>query len=175
MYVALTRAKDVATVSYARSRFRFGKTEPCVRSCFVTELDPKYCDGTEEKRQPVTNNTASFANPWGSPRRNFSSPRQAEQPYRPKTAFSSPAPPSGFKRVERRLTTSDLQTANADALMQTPDGKFRLQMRINHSRFGNGTIKEITGSNADDMKLKIVFDQCGEKTLLFKFARIEAL
>lgn len=175
MYVALTRAKDIATVSYARSRFRFGKTEPCVRSCFVTELDPKYCDGTEARRQPVTSDAASFANPWGTPRRDYPSQRPTEQSYRPKTAFSAPAPPSGFKRVERRLTTSDLNIADADALMQTPDGKFRIQMRINHSRFGNGTIKEITGSNADDMKLKISFDQGGEKTLLLKFARIEAI
>jgi DNA helicase-2/ATP-dependent DNA helicase PcrA len=41
-YVAITRAEKNITLSYATSRYRFGKLKSCEPSRFLTEFDPKY-------------------------------------------------------------------------------------------------------------------------------------
>ena len=44
-YVALTRAKVSATISYAEMRFKWGNMEFSRPSCFLREIDPRYLDG----------------------------------------------------------------------------------------------------------------------------------
>lgn len=48
---------------------------------------------------------------------------------------------------------------------------FKVGQRIEHNRFGQGKILEITG-NAPDLKAKITFDHYGEKLLLLKYAKM---
>ncbi len=43
-YVALTRAKVSATLSYAEMRFRWGNMEFSHPSCFLSEIDPRYVE-----------------------------------------------------------------------------------------------------------------------------------
>jgi len=47
-------------------------------------------------------------------------------------------------------------------------------LRIEHNRFGPGTILELSG-RAPEMKAKIRFDDYGEKLLLLKYAKIRPL
>ncbi|MDE5622952.1 MAG: UvrD-helicase domain-containing protein, partial [Alistipes sp.] len=53
-YVALTRAKVAATLSYAEMRFKWGNMEFSRPSCFLREIDPKYvqCDFDRDDEQP---------------------------------------------------------------------------------------------------------------------------
>ena len=56
-YVALTRAKVEATISYAEMRFKWGNMEFSRPSCFLREIDPKYIRadfdaGEERPRRP---------------------------------------------------------------------------------------------------------------------------
>ena len=44
-YVALTRAKCSAVLSYAEMRYAYGETKHHVPSCFLREIDPRYLDG----------------------------------------------------------------------------------------------------------------------------------
>ena len=44
-YVALTRAKCSAVLSYAEMRFKWGNMEFSRPSCFLREIDPRYLDG----------------------------------------------------------------------------------------------------------------------------------
>lgn len=46
--------------------------------------------------------------------------------------------------------------------------------RVEHNRFGVGTILELSG-RAPDMKAKINFDAYGEKLLLLKYAKLRHL
>lgn len=46
-YVALTRAKQVATLSYAESRFKWGNMEFSRPSCFLREIDTRYIEQEE--------------------------------------------------------------------------------------------------------------------------------
>ena len=54
-YVALTRAKVAATLSYAEMRFRWGEMTFSRPSCFLSEIDPRYVetevDLGQERRQ----------------------------------------------------------------------------------------------------------------------------
>ena len=52
-YVALTRAKVQATISYAETRFKWGNMEFSLPSCFLREIDPRYVEAdfdTQELR-----------------------------------------------------------------------------------------------------------------------------
>ena len=52
-YVALTRAKVRATISYAETRFKWGNMEFSRPSCFLREIDPRYVEAdfdTQELR-----------------------------------------------------------------------------------------------------------------------------
>ncbi len=53
-YVALTRAKVSATISYAEMRFKWGNMEFSRPSCFLREIDPRYVESEvdlEEERE----------------------------------------------------------------------------------------------------------------------------
>ena len=47
-YVALTRAKTAATLSYAEMRFKWGNMEFSRPSCFLREIDPRYLEAAVE-------------------------------------------------------------------------------------------------------------------------------
>ena len=65
--------------------------------------------------------------------------------------------------------------ALADAnLVGVPMTELKEGQRIEHNRFGPGTILELSGS-VPDMKAKIRFDAFGEKLLLLKYAKIRPL
>lgn len=56
-YVALTRAKELATLSYAEMRFKWGNMEFSRPSCFLREIDSRYLETDamqeEREREPV--------------------------------------------------------------------------------------------------------------------------
>ena len=55
-----------------------------------------------------------------------------------------------------------------------PMTELSVGQRIEHNRFGPGTVLELSGS-APDMKARIRFDAHGEKLLLLKYAKIRPL
>jgi DNA helicase-2/ATP-dependent DNA helicase PcrA len=63
--------------------------------------------------------------------------------------------------------------ADAD-FVGVPMTELSVGQRIEHNRFGPGTILELSGS-VPDMKAKIRFDLHGEKLLLLKYAKIRPL
>ena len=52
--------------------------------------------------------------------------------------------------------------------------QLRVGERVEHNRFGAGTILNLSGT-APDMKAHIKFDLHGEKLLLLKYAKIRPL
>ncbi|MBQ8308149.1 MAG: ATP-binding domain-containing protein, partial [Alistipes sp.] len=62
-YVALTRAKVAATLSYAESRFKWGNMEFSRPSCFLREIDPCYveiADGEDHLSRPSRSPRSPF-------------------------------------------------------------------------------------------------------------------
>jgi DNA helicase-2/ATP-dependent DNA helicase PcrA len=60
--------------------------------------------------------------------------------------------------------------ADAD-FVGVPMTELSVGQRIEHNRFGLGTILELSG-RAPEMKARIRFDTFGEKLLLLKYAKI---
>lgn len=58
-YVAITRAKENCFLSYARSRFKFGNTEFCRPSRFLTDINPMYIEDAKTNTQIVPSETDS--------------------------------------------------------------------------------------------------------------------
>ena len=56
-YVALTRAKAEATLSYCEMRFKWGNMEFSLPSRFLQEIDARYIDCDEDLRRPQRRNT----------------------------------------------------------------------------------------------------------------------
>ena len=71
-YVALTRAKVAATLSYAESRFKWGNMEFSRPSCFLKEIDPQYLEieggGERTPRTPFERTERSRPNAYGAHR-----------------------------------------------------------------------------------------------------------
>ena len=53
--------------------------------------------------------------------------------------------------------------------------EYRAGMRVNHPTFGKGTIMRLEPSVAGSLKLRVLFDQEGEKRLVLPFAKLEIL
>ena len=58
-YVALTRAKCSAVLSYAEMRFKWGNMEFSRPSCFLHEIDPRYLDGAVGAGQTLVREEAA--------------------------------------------------------------------------------------------------------------------
>ena len=74
-----------------------------------------------------------------------------------------PANPAG-----RSSAASALADAN---FVGVPMTELTVGQRIEHNRFGPGTILELSG-RAPEMKARIRFDAHGEKLLLLKYAKL---
>lgn len=150
-YVGLTRAKKVATVSFAHTRMRNGKHESNAPSRFLREIAPQYLD-KPLRREDFFGQDADVD--FSQERRAFSRwPVKPAMTERPKPQFA-PRP--------------DIIDANF-----VPDAmsSFKVGDRIEHNRFGAGEVLEITGK-IPELKAKINFDQYGDKLLLLKFAKL---
>lgn len=159
LYVAITRAKTNCTISYASSRFRNGQTKTCQPSRFLKDIDRSYlhlATGNDFVHpdtfiNPINNYRASMTPPK---RHTFSHPLVDSPTV---TALKQPAPSSG-----------------ATAEGQHAAGELQEGMRIEHSRFGKGTILAVD-TDATDARIEVKFDTVGSKKLLLKFARFKII
>ena len=92
---------------------------------------------------------------------------------------SSRTIPSNLKPLSRAVAAGSAPAGRQGTPDRNPSGDFtpvsvldlRAGQRIEHNRFGLGTIVEISGSGTD-LKAKIDFDASGVKILLLKYAKI---
>lgn len=145
-YVALTRAQSKVFLSYAHSRYRFGRLKNCEASRFLQDIDPhliktkpRFASGPTPP-QPL-NNTRSFIDSMRKTIRSQEQPKQTA--YRPSADFT----PSDTSRLEEG-------------------------MKVEHPKFGFGTVQKIEQAGAE-RKAVILFSDFGEKTLLLSFAKLK--
>ena len=192
-YVALTRAKKSATLSFAQTRFKWGKTEFCNPSRFIAEIEPKYLDidfslddGSADedpmakmKRKwgesdgSYANNTVrgDAANKWQSPNPAYKSTLQQ------KKVNTTPSIELGqrFKSVEKRVVDLDTTSSSSPSAPNIQSsGGYSVGMRVEHSKFGQGEIIEIEQTSSD-LKIKVNFDTFGARALLSKFAKLRVI
>jgi len=146
-YVALTRARKHAFLSFAGVRFRWGDMSASAPSRFIREIDPRYLDFGGEKTVVETRRATSLSsyNPF--------------MPRQEKPVFIS------------GQTNSYIETRHATSLLSDDAGKIKTGMMVEHARFGMGKVLAIDGNGAD-AKATIHFGNVGQKQLIIKFAKL---
>lgn len=166
LYVAITRAKENCTVTYAsQMRHRNGQPTFPRPSRFLRDIDSRYVEHESSSSfsggtmgfDAVNNYKASFSRP-------VPEAKPALRPLRPES--ESPRLRSN-SRARKASPAVDKATSERAAA-------FREGMRINHSRFGEGTVRLIEGDGADTA-LVIDFDEFGSKRIILRFASITPL
>lgn len=170
-YVAVTRAEDHCYLSYAKSRFKYGKMEFCNPSRFLKDIDVRYLQvpqeelmGTRiEEKASRFRKEASRASYEREPRETgpsmFDGGPMPEEPHR----FVPP-------RTLRRIPDASPSAAPAGPSA----GGLSAGMWIEHERFGKGEVTRVEGSG-DNCKATVQFQHAGVKQLLLKFARFKII
>ncbi|WP_248722792.1 ATP-dependent helicase [Seonamhaeicola sp. ML3] len=167
-YVALTRAEKKAYLTYALSRYRWGKLVDSEPSRFIEEIDEQYLEvltPPEERRF----NPMLDADIFGDPEPNKIRFKPAKQAVLKKGAAKKEpvkyqaSAPKNLKPVSKSQTNSNLF-----------DSKLVAGNMVKHMRFGTGEVLKIEGTGAD-IKAEIKFDTVGVKKLLLRFAKLEVV
>ncbi len=181
LYVAITRAEKRCVLSYAKSRFRFGKVEYGMPSRFLKDIDHGYMEmpnkGSFAASPSQSSWGASEAPRFVSARPTLSAQHASSASRNQNTQSTSrvyTAPTSPKKMVveplaaSRRLV-STTASGGATRVAQLTPGQF-----IEHERFGVGEVIKVEGTG-ENTKATIRFKNAGEKQLLLKFARFRVL
>ena len=184
-YVALTRAEKAVTLSFAQTRMRNGKHESNSPSRFIREIDSSYIENPLADDDYGFRDTAwsGFGSRFGSYSRNDYGRSSAPRTLNPasRTALPSARPASAVAQAapgRMRPAPAPSRTAQAPAPRRDdPDfvpvspAELHVGQRVEHNRFGEGRILEMTGKYPD-LKARIEFDGYGEKLLLLKYAKL---
>lgn len=175
-YVAITRAEENCFLSYAKSRFRNGKSEPAKASRFLKDIDRQYIKQVGGERE-TTNYGMSGGGSFGfSPNDNpFGGSRSYREPERkPVVTRETPQrnPVLDFSGRAVKVPKPNLISHAPSSGNLSVGGKpLVVGSRIEHSRFGLGEVREVSGEG-DNARIVVKFDNVGDKTLLLKFAKI---
>mgnify|MGYP002785446136 CR=1 FL=1 len=144
-YVAITRAQKKLFLSYALTRYRFGRLKNCEPSRFLDDVDQRLVKAstkfnTVESAPPIPHFTRSFVEGMK------------------KTISSQAVPkPSAYK------TPADFKPSDTSGLQEG--------MKVEHPKFGFGTVTKMEQAGPE-RKARILFADFGEKTLLLSFAKL---
>ena len=176
-YVALTRAKSLATLTCADMRFRWGQMNFSTPSRFLAEIDSKYVESDFDLRGTRRNRELNIDNDEDAVtvmRRRFDIRHQEQkrsvsqpQPVRKPQPVEPPKPTYNVERLKRVVTTPSGAATTAAC-------SYSVGQRVSHPKFGNGKITAIEAL-ATDHKLTVEFEQFGAKTLLAKLAKLTVL
>lgn len=166
-YVAITRAKECCFLSYAKSRFRFGKMEFSNPSRFLSDIDTCYLHLPQTQLFGSGRETESYKKPSGM---DSGFPSRGRTPV-PAPSFS---PPEGRFRKLSSASPASSQTPAAAGSRNATSVLLEPGNQVEHERFGRGEVLRMEGEG-ENAKATIRFQNSGEKQLLLRFARITKL
>ena len=180
LYVAITRAEKRCFLSYAKSRFRYGKVEYGMPSRFLKDIDRGYM---EMPKSNTNQYSSSVAGGWGtrglSSTQEFRSVQNGQHSrsvlHSQSSQFAQTCRDTQKKAViggnpasSRRLVSASAGGGAARVAQVVPG------QHIEHERFGVGEVLRVEGAG-ENTKALIRFENAGEKQLLLKFARFRVL
>ena len=200
LYVAITRAEKHCILTNAKNRFRYGKMEFDNPSRFIDEIDASLIEGGEETPESsFGGGRSSFGGygsssrygsdggyggrmPWDRDRSGYRRDYQNSKPVA--SQFMADLKP-GFKSVRAvnavhrimgdTASSSSVALAGSSASKaSSAAGSLSEGCRIEHQRFGIGTVLKIEGSG-ENTKATVEFQNAGTKQLLLKFAKFTIL
>ncbi len=155
-YVALTRAEEQVTISFAKSRYKYGELAFSKPSRFVGEIDQKYLELRGDNILPTSNHQRGSHRPSSFQSRN----RSAAETNRP--SFN-------YKKIERTNEPKVSFNYSGNSTSKIKEG-----MEVLHERFGKGKVLKITDDKSN-AKATVLFENAGQKQLLLKFAKLKIL
>ncbi len=184
-YVALTRAEKQAYLTYALSRYRWGKLVDSEPSRFIQEIDDEYLEITtpiEERRinpmlsTDIFGDTPSATSKKAGPNKiRFKPAKQAilkknTSSNAPKFKVRTPKNLKPIAKTPKNLNPVADTGVNANLF----DNKLAVGNKVKHLRFGTGEVLKIEGKGAD-VKAEIKFQHGGVKRLLLRFAKLDLI
>lgn len=174
-YVAITRAEEHCFLSYAKTRFRYGKMEFGSPSRFLKDIDIRFLRLPQDAGmfRRVEEEAAAFRRENA---RDFA-PDREDAPYggkervsvRPKQQIIAPTVPRNLKRVAPSANTASTSPSAGGSANRVQQGQL-----IEHERFGLGEVLKVEGEG-DNAKATIRFKNAGDKQLLLRFARFKVI
>ena len=164
-YVALTRAEKQAYLTYAQSRYRWGKLIDGEPSRFIDEIDDKYLEyltPMHERRFKPMMDVDIFDDVDKSKLR-LKKPVSGTP-----SNFSSEAATRKLRKLKPNSDGNMAPSASSDINSLT------IGTRVEHIRFGKGEIVRLEGVGADK-KAEIRFQNGGLKKLLLRFAKLNII
>lgn len=194
LYVAITRAEKHCILTNAKNRFRYGKMEFDNPSRFIDEIDASLIEGGEEAPESSFGGERSSFGGYGSDGgyggrmpwdRDRSGYRRESQNAKPVASQFMADPKPGFKSVRAvnaahrimgdTASSSSVALAGSSASnASSAAGSLTEGCRIEHQRFGIGTVLKIEGTG-ENTKATVEFQNAGTKQLLLKFAKFTIL
>ena len=152
--MAITRAKDFLTISYAQNRYRFGQIRVSEPSRFIEEINTEHYEflgGFNTARQ--SQQSSQVSEPRASISGNFANPRMRMMQ---KTAAAPAVDSSNFK------------ASPVEAIIPGAT--------VLHLKFGEGKIISVEGPK-DNRVAAIQFknDEMPERRIVLKFAKLQVL
>ncbi len=165
-YVALTRAEKQAYLTYAQSRYRWGKLTDSEPSRFIDEIEDQYLEyltpeESNYRYKPMIN-TDIFGDVDKSKLR-LAKPLNGPPPTK-----------NGEEKTTMVRKLKSLVGAVNGASPNLFDDKLVAGNIVMHERFGKGEIISLEGAGADK-KAEIKFEVGGIKKLLLRFAKLEVI
>ena len=163
LYVAITRAEKHCILTNAKNRFRYGKMEFDNPSRFIDEIDASLIEGGEE-----------------APESSFGGGRSSYCGYGSEGGYGGRMPwdrdRSGYRRdyQNSKPVASQFMADPKPAFASSAAGSLCEGCRIEHQRFGIGTVLKIEGTG-ENTKATVEFQNAGTKQLLLKFAKFTIL
>lgn len=163
LYVAITRAEKHCILTNAKNRFRYGKMEFDNPSRFIDEIDASLIEGGEE-----------------APESSFGGGRSSYGGYGSEGGYGGRMPwdrdRSGYRRdyQNSKPVASQFMADPKPASASSAAGSLCEGCRIEHQRFGIGTVLKIEGTG-ENTKATVEFQNAGTKQLLLKFAKFTIL
>ena len=166
-YVAITRAEKQLYLSYADSRYRWGKLIDCDPSRFLEEIDERYLDHLAPKVPPAAMNRFVNQDIFGSvpqDRIRFSKEgnKKFQQAPKEKPETIPIYAPGHMKKVSSVVSNTSFST------------DVKVGDKVEHGKFGVGEVLSLEGSGSNT-KAEIHFESAGTKKLLLQFAKLKIL
>jgi DNA helicase-2/ATP-dependent DNA helicase PcrA len=164
-YVAITRAEKVAYLTYAQTRYRWGKLVDAEPSRFLEEIDDQYLHYLTPKAiNPIINTFVDKSIFDDAPKGiRFQKPIQRKKMDRDLVKKKEIVIPKNMKKVSQTTAKTNLFDENVVV------GNI-----VEHNRFGTGEVLSLEGSGPNK-KAEIKFGTVGKKKLLLQFAKLRVI
>lgn len=165
-YVALTRAERQAYLTYAQSRYRWGKLADSEPSRFIDEIDGQFLEYLTPAENGYRFKPMIDSDIFGDVDKSKLRLAKPVNGTPPRRSLEEPSP-----TIRRLKSVSSAAAAPAANLF---DNNLTVGNIVMHERFGKGEIIGLEGAGADK-KAEIKFEVGGVKKLLLRFAKLQVL